>query len=106
MSKLYAIYNGSGQRLFNIVAPGIENPITVVGIADPKIEEGDYDEAALRALPRTDYSGQKLSVYVNGGAKPICVMKNFRSTSKAEFMAAVSSVKVVFEKVETEAAAS
>ncbi|CAN5309840.1 hypothetical protein BH10CYA1_BH10CYA1_60720 [soil metagenome] len=96
MSKLYAIVDGAGQRLFSIIAPSLAGEITVLGIPGSRVETSNYDPATFEAAPLVNYTGRILTLQF--GDDWSATDDELTSHSKLEVSDPLPNIRLVFEE--------
>jgi hypothetical protein len=96
MSKLYAIIDGAGQRMFSIIAPSLAGEITVLGLPGARLETTDYDPATFEAVPLVNYTGRILTLQF--GDDWSATEDELTSHSKLETSDPLPNIRLVFEE--------
>ncbi len=104
MPTLYEVRDRLNRPVFNVIAPKINGAIAVEGLPGAVVTQSEFNREKLKARPRVDFPGQRVTVHINGN--PFSQQTHFHSQSTVEFLSEIDVVKVVFEdlrKVKLEA---
>lgn len=96
MTKLFAIIDGAGQRLFSIIAPALAGEITVVGIEGAHVDVSEYDAGSLAAAEPVKHTG--LILTLNFGDDWSATEDELDSNSTLEVSEPLPNLHLVFEQ--------